>query len=246
MATSILTNCKCYLDGYNLSGSLNQMALDLEVDTPENTCFGSTSRTYQTGGLISASFNHKGFWQAGTGLIDQGVTNAYGLSKVVTICPYTGAEGEAAFAFNAITNGADLGGSIGDMAGIGVKGSSAGRVIRGTIMRNAQQGATGGAVGTAFNVGACSATQNIYAALNVYGVSGTNPNLVVSLYSDSAENFSSTSAAIIAFTANTAIGSEWKTATNAVSSTDSWWRIGWVITGTNTPLFDFIVTLAIA
>lgn len=120
--------------------------------------------------------------------------------------------------------------------------SSTGPVVRGTLMHPPATARTSSSTGTARQLGAVSATQRMYAALHVLSVAGTStPTLTVSLHSDNAVGFPTTTSRI-AFSAATTVGHQFSSAAGAI--TDDWWRVSWTISGTN-PSFLFALTCGI-
>ena len=160
----------------------------------------------------------------------------------MTFAPTTGAAAEPAYFAETLELALGGGGTVGDLYMFRASGTGQGtKLIRGTIMETGAKTAT--ANGTARQLGAVTATQYLYACLHVIAVSGTNPTLDVIVASDDASNFGS-STTRMTFTQKTAIGSQFITPV-AGAITDDYWRIVYTIGGTNTPTFNFIVTVGI-
>ncbi len=245
-APSILKSCKLYLGGYDLSGLSNSLSLSQEFDEVDCTAFGDTCR-HGMPGLAKISFEHQGYFATdGTNLngSDEASSAAVGVTGVpMMVCPTTGAVASIAHFFPAVTYKYAWGGSLGDMTAFAItgNGSSGYSLIRGQIMGTGAKTST--ANGTAYQLGAVTSTQKLYAQLHVLAVSGTDPTLDVIVESDDAEGFTS-GATRIAFTQKTAIGAQWATPV-AGAITDDWWRIGWTIGGTETPSFTIAVAVGI-
>ena len=132
-------------------------------------------------------------------------------------------------------------GSIGEVTPFTVsKSNSTDKVVRGTINIDSDITATGASTG--IQLGAVAANENIYAAIHCTGVSGTStPTITFVLESD--DNASFTSATTRAtFTSITAIASEIKKVSGAIS--DDYFRLSYTVSGT-TPSFSIHATLGI-
>jgi hypothetical protein len=245
MAIYVYKNCKLYVDGYNLSGDMNQMNLGLSVPTFDTTTFSTTTDVFRSriAGIKEADMKHHGFWQANSASpqVDDVLDASMGASKVVTICPVTGAAGEHAWSFNSVGVDYRVLGPVGEPADFDVSGQSTGEVIYGTVLAN-QTNAAAGANGTAYNVGTALSTQRIYAALHVTSVTGVTPSLGVTIQSDTAENFPSPQTRLT-FDAKTAVGAQWITPVAGPGAGEVWWRAVWTVSADDT--FSFIVTFGI-
>ena len=160
----------------------------------------------------------------------------------VTIGLDSGADGEIGYTMKSLTRSFDWGEKIGALQKYSVALSASNeRLVRGTIMHNATRTST--ANGTARQLGAVAAGKSVYATLHVLDtVSGTNPTLDVVVASAATDSWPGTSR--ITFSQKTAIGSQFATPV-AGSITDTWWRVQWTITGSNTPTFPFVVIIGI-
>lgn len=238
MATQVLKNVKFYVDGYDLSGDHNQHSLSLSRDAVENTTFGNDSRTYLPG-LGNSSHTHQGFYEAlaTSDGPDDALWGNYSL--IVTLGPQTGASGEVAYSHASIrTDNAVLDGSVGEMATFSFSGQGSGLSVRSTILEDALTANSSSGNGTAYQVGAISASETGYATLHVVAWNATT--LDVTIESDNAGGFG-TPTTQGTFTQATGITSEQLTVAGAV--TDDWWRAEWTLVGTSA---TFIVTFGIA
>ena len=238
MAAFVFTNPKLWLAGYELEGVLSTLALNYGAEIKDATVFGNTTRI-RKGGLKTVAGQVEGFYDATT--IDAALFSRIGAANVPVTCAPdgAGAEGERAFALLAALGEYRIGGELGEMSKLSLPLDSGGPLVKGTIVHNAARTATGN--GTAFQLGAVSATQKLYAALHVVAAAGTTPTLDVSVQSDNAQGFASP-AAQITFTQATAIASEWKELAGAVA--DDWWRVSFTVGGAS-PSFTFAVFLGI-
>ncbi len=241
MATQILTAQKCWLDGYNLSGDLNAMALRLASDVKDDTAYGDATRSSKPG-LITVAAQHEGFWNDAAAGVDPTLFNLVGVDdRVMSLAPLTGAEGEVAYSFQPSMAAYSLTGKVGEMLGFSVRGEATSRVVRGTILLNGAKSATG--AGGVLQLGAVAATQKLYAALHILSVGGSgSPNLTAKVQSAAVVGFGSPTDRIT-FAGATAIGSQWATPVAGAIS-DQYWRVSYTLTGT-TPVFSFVLIVGI-
>lgn len=131
-----------------------------------------------------------------------------------------------------------LSATVGELGMASLGGSGTGPVARGRVMHPNGTARTSSSTGTAYQLGAITATQRMYGALHVTFASGTTPTLVVKLQSSATEGGSYTDR--ITFTSAGGLTSQWSSVAGAV--TDTWWRASWTIGGTGTPTFQFGLT----
>lgn len=239
MALQIIQNQSVYLDGYDLSGRVNALALDYSADIQDISCLGDTAHS-RIGGLKTAAAQVSGF-------MDIDATDAFQFSQLgIADTPFSfgaSADTPGSVAYTMLAAEADikLGGAIGDVAPFDAGAQSTGALIRGTILLNSKGTpltSTGG--GTGLQLGAVSATQRIYAAMHVLGA-GTG-SVTCKLQSDSANNFSGAQTDRITFSAATGISSQWSSVAGAI--TDTWWRIAYTISG-GAPSFKLVFVVGI-
>ena len=125
--------------------------------------------------------------------------------------------------------------TVGEIGMASLAGSGTGPAARGKVLHPNGTARTSSSTGTAYQLGAISATQRMYGALHVTFASGTNPTLIIKLQSSSTEGGSYSDR--ITFTTATGLTSQWSSVAGAV--TDTWWRASWTIGGTGTPTFQF-------
>jgi len=220
MASQVLTNASVFVDGLNMSGQLNAIGLEYGVEALDETTFGDTTRKSK-GGLKTTSMSHQGYWAAGT---DAEVYSSIGNSTVVTISSTAAAAGDQAYLTQTITTSYSPGAAVGELLAFSVDMESAGPLAEGTVLRNST--VTGNGDGTAYLLGALSATQTMHAALHVVSVTGGT--LTVKIQSDSATGFASPTDQIT-FTGATVESGQYGTKAGAV--TDTYWRANWTLTG---------------
>ena len=243
MAKQVVNNAKLLYSAYDLSGDHNRIALSLKRDTPDSTTFGATARA-RIAGLHSVELTSDGYWEGGDAGVDDVLFDNLGTAtRVLTVSASDGTKGNIAYFCPGVSLSYAPGpGSVGGIKAFTAAAYSEGyRAVRGTILGSGAKTATGN--GTAYNLGAASATQYLYGALHCTAASGSGPpGITVKIQSDTAENFPSAEDRI-SFSALAAIGAQWATpVTGAI--TDTWWRATWTITGGD-PSFTIWVSMGI-
>ena len=234
----ILTVSRFWVAGYDFSARLNSLAVTPAVALQEAPAFGDAAMR-RIAGLKDARVHYEGYYDADpydtTILANLGTVNV-----PVAFAPVDGVEGSVAYMLRAATAEYAPGGAVGEVGrfAVSAEGSAGDRLVRGTILVDATKTLTG--TGTAFNLGAVSATQRVYASLHVFAASAGD-TLDVTVQSDSAQGFPSPTTRLT-FAQKAAIGAEWVSAAGAI--TDTWWRIAWTIGGAS-PSFDLVVIVGI-
>ncbi|HEV8642169.1 MAG TPA: hypothetical protein VGV13_13800 [Methylomirabilota bacterium] len=236
MASQVLTNCVLWLAGYKLSGAMNALGLDYGAELQDATVFGDTGRR-RRGGLKTQAFHHEGYWDVGTGAGDAADEVLFPLvgaaDKVMTISP-NGVEGEPAYTLRSVAAEYSPGAQVGQMFKFTVRGEGApgDPLVEGTLLKNAAVSVDGN--GTAFDVGAVSATQKLYAALQFTGAAlGT-----AYVQSAPTSGFVSPTQRVL-FALGGSRGTDWQVVAGPI--TDAWWRAGWTASGSA----EIVVTIAI-
>jgi hypothetical protein len=244
VAKQIWRDCKIYTGGYDISSDLNEVSVSEEVDEVESTTFGCVAK-YALLGLASVKLDMKGYGytQASPLGPDDIINDQLRVAdSVVTVCPTTGAIGEPAKFAKAMWLNYSPGGAVGAMYAFTLTGVGQNTVlVPGTVMETSQKTST--TTGTARQLGTVSASQDLYAAMHVVAVEGTNPTLDMLVRSDDAEAFLSP-ATRITFAQATGLGAQFATPV-AGEITDDWWRCSWTIGGTDTPKFTVVVVVGI-
>ena len=242
MADQIYENCKLYVGGYDLSGDMNQLAMNYEAEIKDKTTFGSAGAREKRAGLTNVTMEHQGLVDLAEGDVDEVLFGRIGAAVVpVTMCPTDGSDGERAFSVQALYATYAPGAQVGEMFAFTVRAEGHGQAVRGTIMLPAVAKTTTG-VGTIQQLGAVSATQKLYATLHVVAASGAAPTLDVTVKSDDAVGFLSPTTRIT-FTQAAAVGAQWATPVSG-AITDDYWRIDYTIGGAG-PSFTFVVVVSI-
>lgn len=239
----IAKNRKLYVGGYDLSGHLQGMEFGTSVEMQDDTVFGLNSRS-SASGLDGFTIQHEGVWAAGAGLPDTIFNEHKGLTGLLsTVAPVDANEGSIAYFMRTSQGSYTTGGAVGDLLRFSVSlGTSLGTgAVRGMFMANRTITANGS--GTARQLGAVGASGSLYAGLHVLSASGSSPTLNVTVQSDNASGFPSPETRLT-FAQATGRSSQWATPVGGAIA-DDWWRVSWVIGGTDSPSFDAVVVIGI-
>jgi hypothetical protein len=242
MAATVLTDMLVTVNGADLSGQSNKMEVSASVDELESTTFASSGYKEFVGGLASHEFTIEGLWAAGDDAqpddrlwTDLGVTAAWTAAVAQ-------ATGSVAYFGNVLSGSHKIGGDIGTVAPFSAKGMGSGRAVRGELLHPASTARTSTGTSTGVELGALSATESMFCAVQVCSVAGTTPTLVVKLQSSATQGGSYTDR--ITFTSANSVSSQLSSVAGAV--TDTWWRVSWTIGGTGGPSFLFAVAAGIS
>lgn len=238
MASFVIRDGLVLAGQYNLTSDHSQMTLSMTADDKDNTTLGASGRT-RLAGLVDARFAHQGYLNLGTGNQEDVMFAALGVNQAVTVASSGAASvaGDRTFIMECADFDLSWGDPVGEVASFNASGmpSTVGAVA-GTLLHAVAAETTTGS-GTAFQLGAISATQKLYAALHV--IAGSGGTLTVRIQSDTTGFPSPTTVAT--FTALTGPGSQWLTPV-AGPVTDTFWRADWTVTGGS---FTFAVSMGI-
>lgn len=241
MAALVLSTVKCWLDKYDLSGDANAAGLVSSAELKVATVFGDTGQRRRAG-LKAIGAHVEGFYNQGAGNVDDALFAAIGVANTPFSVALTGVEGERAYCFRALLGTYTPGAALGDLLAFSVtgEGSAGDALVAGSVLRSATLAVTGN--GTGFQLGAVSATQKLYAALHVFGASGSSPTLDVLVQSNVDNTFGAPTTRVT-FGQKTVAASEWATAVVG-PITDTWYRVRAVIGG-GSPSFTFAAVVGI-
>jgi hypothetical protein len=241
MATLILTNAKIWWDGYDLSGDHNEIRIAHGVDELPFDKFGSLTHLVKAG-LKRSGISGDGWWNAGTDQADGVLHSKVGVAgTALAVSPDGGDEGEVGYLMKPLESMYSFGAAVGELLPFSTKAAAQSDLVRGTVMQNGLESATGS--GTARQLGAVAAGKSLYAALHVFGSNGSSPTLDVLVRSDDNSGMSSPTTRVT-FSQATGRTSQWATPV-AGAITDDWWDISWTIGGTGGPDFTFVVVVGI-
>jgi hypothetical protein len=238
MAHLVLTQAAVWLAQYELTGALNAVAVDYGAELQDDTTFADGGFRSRMPGLRNCTAQVEGLYD--TGSIDSALFSQVGATSVpFSVVPQGATEGNRAFTFYAQDAGYTPGGTVGDMLGFSASAQGDSDLIRGTLAHYNTRTSTG--TGTAYQLGAASSSQRLYAALHVLTVSGSTPSLTVTIESDNAVGFPSAATALT-LTAATAATSQFASVAGPI--TDDWFRVKWTISGSS-PSFQFVVVFGV-
>src|SRR5574342_298257 len=235
MATYASLAHTCYADGYDLTGDSTALTLAIEKAALECTVFGPsvTSRSKKAG-LEDVQAGANVYLDHGSGLVDPQLFANLGTRHVLTMCPSPTEAGRAYF-FQAMDFTWTADWKVGEMATAawaaqGSRGSGLAAVgaVAGYLAKAKGNVSATGALGTAKQLGAVSASQYAYGIFHVFSAGTT---ITVILESDDNAGFSSaTTRATIGPLTTT--GGTWMTRV-AGAVTDDYWRFNVsAVTGT--------------
>lgn len=237
MTVHVLNDVEVWADSLRLRGQMNSCALTDADELQEIPLFGDTGVRRLASGRRDPTLDIEGLYDPA---VDAVLLTNVGLADVpVTVTPQGGAEGQRAYTFRASWGEyTPLKGAVGEPISfsLAAQGSSESRLVRGTLMHNAAETATGS--GTIRNLGAVGATQKLYAALHVLDVQGGT--LTARVQSDALASFLSP-VTQITFADASVVGSQWAVPVLG-PITDPEWRIDWTFAGTSV---TFVVVIGI-
>lgn len=224
MTTYAALDHTCWAGGYDLTGDSNKLVHAIELDDKDATVFGNRARQRRAG-LEAVSSSVEGYWQAGSGTVDEAAIAGLTSLQVVTHTP-AGALGDVAYFFQARTLRYEVFDAVGEVVPFslqaqGARGNGTLSVgsVRGRLLAIKQSVNATGAVGAGYQMGAVAADEYLYGALHVF-TAGTTITAV--LESDDNSGFSSaTTRATLGPLTTT--GGTWATRV-AGAITDTYWR----------------------
>jgi hypothetical protein len=243
MSKFVLTDCRIYTGGADLSTRSNKASLTAEYEEKDTTAFAGGGYTECLGGLASTKFMGEGQWEAGNaGMVDDVSWSGLGGLGPLTVCPDGADVGDLAWLTYAMRGSYTLGESVGEVAPWSANLAGSWPLARGAIAHPPGTARTATGDGTAVELGAVTSGQYLYAGLHVLSASGTTPTIDVVIESDVDALFNGSETSRVTFTQATDRGGQIQRVAGAI--TDTFWRATWTISGT-TPSFLFVVSLGI-
>lgn len=243
MAVQALTNCAVWVAQADLTGYSNSVNLSAEVDQLDSTTFGAGTYRSFVGGLKQVSAEVNGFWDAlDTTYPDERLWTDLGVNSVpVSFVPSGGANGDLAYFMSALRASYAPGGSVGELISFSTTavGDGAKPLVRGTALHGSAARTSSG-TGTAYQLGAVSASQRLYAAVHVFAVAGSGTFTPI-IQSDNGAGMASPVTAL-SFTPLTAIGGQFTSVAGAI--TDDYFRVSYTITGFTSVTFAIVAGIA--
>ena len=155
-----------YVHDTDLTGYCNKLTLKAEVAELDNTPFGSTYRT-RIGGLKTAGFDFDGFWESTPDLANFSTLGSSG--QVATISP-AGTEAATAYFLQTGRFTYEEFGAIGTVTPFMVSTKNTGNngLIRGQLAKAKGTVSATGQLGSICTITGPTATQFLYASLNIF------------------------------------------------------------------------------
>lgn len=234
-----LVDATIFVDGYDLSGDVNNVDLPLERDALDSTTFGSGGWRERVPGLFSGQLQVNGWYDTGAGTIGEHTADNIGANRTGTTVTPTGADGSDAFMFQGVDTNLSLLGDVGSVSPFSLT-----QMVRSSVgakdgkLLLPKQTITGNTDGTAVQMGTVAAGENVYTVIHCF-TAGTTADVIVE--SDSQADFLGTPTERSSTTI-TATGGTWVVPV-AGPITDDWWRVS---VDTVTGSFVFAVAVAIA
>lgn len=239
----VQTNVRLFAGGADLTSRSNKVELGVQVEDKDATTYGSGGFKERLGGLGDGALAATGLWEAGdlSKVDDQDWANL-GAINAFTVCPNAAAVGNVAWLVRAMESNYKLGGTVGDVAPWEAAAASSWPISRGVLLHPADTPRSATGNGTAVQTVAASATQFVYASLNVYSVADPAATLTVTVQSNVDNTFGAPTTRFT-FAGVSAVGGQMLRLGGAV--TDTWYRVTWTISGGTTPSFLFVAALGV-
>ena len=229
MAKLVLNDCGILVGMTEATTWTQSVTLDKNAEILDGTTFGSTSRD-KVAGLVDVKMSIDGFSSLGADSIEEDSFTHLGSTFPCLVVPETGIDdGDMGFFFEAIGATLNQLGDVGSISPFTIEVEGKSHLIKGTVLKygTITNGVTNG---TAYQVGAVSATEKVYAAFFILEATAVT-DLDFSIKSDDAEGFPS-GIEKIAWEDQTDRASKWATPV-AGAITDDWWRVEMSLTGTS-------------
>jgi len=223
MGEMVLKNVKCYVGGYDLSGTYNQCKLSQNADLVDKTAFGSSARK-RAAGLKDVELTVGGFYNPSSSKQNAHVhfLNVGCTGKEITVVPQGTGLGNIAYFSNACQSEYSAGGNIGEMLGFNVVAYGYGApLIRGQVAEQGLMGTTTPVV-TPVSLGFRSTNQRLYAAHHCLTMSSSGHKITASIQISSASGFAAITTALKFNQTTIANRSEFKS--TACSTAKQWYR----------------------
>ena len=241
MAAYVLVDAQIYYNEFNISGLMNQVAVQYNADTPEATVLSGDGTRRRISGLIDVQVN-------GTGYIDQtdkdeGIYDRIGnsLAGDLSVASENGVVGSRAYFLRVHQGTYNILGAIGEVAPFTLDTMANHRLVRGIIGATGVKDADG--VSPVFNLGPVAADGGIFAIMHVMSAEGTAaPTLDVTVESDADIAFASPINRLTFSQVTTSPTSQLVSLETAI--TDTHWRVAWDVGGTD-PEYDLFVALGV-
>ena len=232
----VLTNQKIYVDGYDITGTTNALAIEYGAELKDCTVLGNSSRVMK-GGLKTVQLQVSGFYDANVN--DENLFAKIGVAdNPVSVSAEGIAVGDVAYFFKACGGELVTGETVGELNKFSFGAAGSGTLIKGVLANDSTETSTGAGAGV--QLGAVGGSEKLYAVLHVVSSSGSgDQTLDVTVSSDDNAGFTSELTKITFTQATTTTTSELLEVDGAI--TDDYFRVNFAISGTGSPSFTFAV-----
>lgn len=246
MSKLILTDCRLFVGGADLSGQSNSLEITDEFEDKDVTNWRSGGAHELLAGLEQPKLTAEGQWEAGDpSKIDDAMWASRRTVEAWTASPSATSDttvGGLAYVVAGLRTSAALLGQVGDVAPWKASASGSGPMGRGVFLHPSGTARTATGNGTAVQLGAVPDGRQLRVNLHILSVAGTTPLITVKLDSDSGSGFSSPIERA-AFAQKGVTGDQSIVVDGPI--TDDWWRINWTVSGAG-PSFLFLVAAGIS
>ncbi len=227
------SECTIEVDGVQL-GSVVDLTQGVDTDDLNDP-------DHQKAGIITyedAIVNRIDWVKIRAAVTDKHVFDAIGNTSLMGVGPTDGSAGEVGY-FGQIAHAKyRIRGQIGDLLRVAHSAQGASALVRGTILAN--ETVTGDGNGSAFQVGAATSSQKVYASLQIPDL--RRGLVLVTIESDDNSDFTSANPQFTFTVVADGNVFEWETPLDG-PITDDYWRAAWTVTGSTD--VDVVVILGI-
>lgn len=229
MAQIILSDCRVFAGGYNVSGDLNAIALNDAPDMLPDTHFGHTAKSRKKG-LDYVTLDLEGYFNA---VNSDKFFSTLGTVDVPITVSVTSTVGSAAYSFKSQNVEYTLPWTVGEMAKFSVKAETVGsRMVRGWLLENGGTARTSSGTGAIVELIEATAAKFIYGTLHITAAATqVGDTLDVIIESDALVTFLSPTTRL---TFNQVLGNggvtyNWEVPVAGNADGDTFWRCKWTI-----------------
>lgn len=243
MSPQALLNCTTWVNGVDITAGANMWKCKESGTKGDFTNFASGGKTQAMVTTLNCEGQYAGFCDYS--LNEPTLRALFGTIDSMWMFSPDGTANQAGCLFYLGLDGTfELGGKVGDVCPLAIEMSNSGaygEMDGFLILPKTTFSGVATTNGTAYQNGAVSSAQSVYAMLHVFSVSGSStPTLAAKLQSSA--NGSTGWTDRVTFTNSTAIGAQLATAAGAI--TDTYWRTVITLTGTS-PVFGAAIGMAI-
>jgi len=243
MAKEVLRNVSMFYGPLALASQTNQLDTGVQAAEVDVTNFGSAGWNEAIAGLASAAWKFDGFWDADAvnSEPDETTFESVGVAGVAASAVKANppVDGDIAYFLNVLSTHYQYLGQMGEAAKMSLAMKGTAPMVRGRVLEYVVDSAATHN-GASLQLGAVGATQRLYLAIHVFGVSGTTQTLDVVIQSDDATGFPSATTRITV-PQFTGLGTYYTSIAGPI--TDDWFRTSVTIGGTGTPKLSYLAVL---